>query len=125
MYQKYQKGQHWNVYCFAGTKHYSHTCKTTEDKHTGGKNNSRMVISWCWRVACGYHSVKHEIQRVEFQYSLMTQRLLLLVFSISGINSTGLILISAHSYVRKHSFQCDSNKQYSRFSCETADSMKQ
>ena len=110
---------------FAGTKHYNHTCKTTEDKHTGGKNNSRMVISWCWRVACGYHSVKHEIQRVEFQCSLMAQRLLLLVFSISGINSTGLIIfISTHSYVRKHSFQCDSNKQYSRLSRGMADTIR-
>jgi hypothetical protein len=84
-----------------------------------------MVISWCWRVACGYHSVKHEIQTVEFQYSLMAQRLLLLVFSISGINSTGLIiLISTHSYFRKHSFQCDSNKQYSRLSRGMADTIR-
>ena len=51
--------------------------------------------------------------------------IILLVFSISGINSTGLIiLISTHSYFRKHSFQCDSNKQYSRLSRGMADTIR-
>jgi hypothetical protein len=54
-----------------------------------------------------------------------TAIIILLVFSISGINSTGLIIfISTHSYVRKYSFQCDSNKQYSRLSRGMADTIR-
>ena len=88
---------------------------------------THVAFSYCYPPLIYYLTERSLFQKMPPTGKSLKKALVFVdaMFSISGINSTGLIiLISTHSYVRKHSFQCDSNKQYSRLSRGMADTIR-